>query len=186
MKNTLKTTLLAAALATASLSATAEGVRFAPLLTDPNFKLEPTIALVAGSLKPENFSSDLYAGVELNFNCGLFQTADNRMRTHLAIGSYDRGGLELTTFELSPRYTVPMGNGFSVGVGPGIAYVSADAANQESSHFAWMVAGGVNYRSGAYYAGVDLRYQDTHEKRVAGVERDADNWLLAAKVGINF
>ena len=186
MKMTFKATLLAAALATASLTAAAQGAQFAPLLTDPNFKLEPSLALVAGSLKPQDGSSDLYAGVELNFNCGLFQTADKRMRTHLLVGSYDKGGVELTTVELSPRYTMPMGNGFSVGIGPGIAYVSADAANQESSHFAWMVAGGMNYRSGAYYAGVDLRYQDTHEKRVAGVDRDTDNWLLAAKVGINF
>jgi hypothetical protein len=186
MNKTFKIPLVAAMLATASLTAAAEGARFAPLFTDPNFKLEPTVAAVVGAMKPEDVPSDLFAGIELNFNCGLFQTADNRMRTHLVVGQYDKAGLDLTTVELSPRYTMPVGKGFSVGVGPGVALVRSEVAGQKASHAALMVAGGVNYRNGAYYAGVDLRYQDTNDKRVGGVTREADNWLLAAKVGINF
>lgn len=177
---------VALCLAVASLGAAAEGIRLAPLFTEPDFKLEPTIAAVLGAMKPADGSSDLFAGVELNFNCGLFQTADTRMRTHLAVGSYDRDGLKLSTVELSPRYTLPMGSGFSAGVGPGIAYVRSTVADQDASHFAWMIAGGVNYRNGAYYAGVDLRFQAAKDKTVGGVAREVDNWALAAKVGLNF
>lgn len=182
----IKKTLLATLLAATSLTASAEGAKFAPLLTDPDFRFEPTIAAVIGALKPEDASSGLYAGAELNFNCGLFQTADRRMRTHLAVGSYDQDGAELTTVELSPRYTVPIGSGFALGAGPGLAYVRSTVANQDTSHVAWMIAGGVSFRKGAYYAGVDLRYQDTNEKQLGGVTVDPDNWAIAAKVGYNF
>jgi hypothetical protein len=177
--------LLAIQLASVSLAA-AEGAKFAPLFTDPEFRFEPTVAAVIGGLKPEDAPSGLFVGAELNFNCGLFQTADQRMRTHLLLGGYDHDGVELSTIELSPRYTLPIGSGFSLGAGPGLAYVRSTVGNQDASHLAWMLAGGVNFRKRAYYAGVDLRYQDTAEKQLGGVSIDPNNWAIAAKVGYNF
>lgn len=186
LRKSLMSVLVPAALAAVVSPAVADGWRFAPLMTDPAFKLQPTVAVVAGSLDVKNGGSDTYAGVELNFNCGLVQSPGNRIRSHLQVGQYDKDGLELTTVELSPRYTVPLAGGWSVGVGPGIGYVRAETAGQKTSLAALQVVGGVNYRQGMYYAGVDARYQDARDKRVNGAELRVDNWLVAAKVGVNF
>lgn len=173
-------------LATASLAAGAEGTRFMPMFTDPDFEFRPTLAAVVGALKPESNPSGLYLGTEVSFNSGVFQTEARRVRSHLTFGHYDQSGLKLTTIDFSPRYTVPMGSGFSIGGGPGIAYLRSTVASRTASHLAWMVAGGVSFRKGGYYAGVDLRYQDTREKLVGTSPRDADNWGLATKIGYNF
>ena len=178
--------LLAALLAAASLPAAADGARFAPMFGDPEFRFQPTIAALVGALKPEDNPSGVYAGVEFSFNSGIYQTPERRIRSHLTLGAYDESGLKLDTVEFSPRYTVPMGSGFSIGIGPGIAYLRSTLAGQTVSHLAWVIAGGISFRKGAYYAGVDLRYLDTREKQLVNTTREADNWGIAAKVGRNF
>lgn len=173
---------LAAALVTLSFAASAEGWRFAPLLTDSSFKLEPSIALTANSVDPKDGSRDTGVGIDFNFNCALLQDPQNRVRTHINIGHNNDNGVKVNAFELSPRYTIPMGQGLSVGIGPSLAVYKVNASNYDETLLAAGVAAGVNYRAGALFLGADVRYHNTEEKQGA----DFDNWTVGLKAGINF
>ena len=48
------------------------------------------------------------------------------------------------------------------------------------------VSANVNYRNGHFFAGAGARYQDTLNKEIVAGVKGMDNWLLSAKVGINF
>lgn len=183
----MKTNLFASLVATAVLassSAAAEGWRFLPILSDKNMKLEPTLALTVNRVDPDQagINNATAYGIDFNFNCGLIQDPQNRMRTHLNISRSDKDGLEVMGYELSPRYTVPLGNGLSVGAGPTLALFQLDQPGFSESYFGVGIAAGVNYRMGDFYAGADLRLHDTRTKR----QVDYDNLTLGAKVGINF
>ncbi|QRM20071.1 hypothetical protein GBK02_12025 [Dechloromonas sp. TW-R-39-2] len=175
--------LLLGSLAFAATASHAEGLRFFPGL-DSGFKFEPTLALSAGVMhaKAADDNSQLVYGLDFSMNCGLIQTPDNRIRTHIQINHVNESNAKATSFELSPRYTVPLGGGFSVGVGPALALVKADNGHNELNLFGYGVAAGANFRKGAYYSGIDLRYLNTNERNNVEFE----NWALMAKVGINF
>lgn len=175
--------LLLGSLAFAATASHAERLRFFPGL-DSGFKFEPTLALSAGVMhaKAADDNSQLVYGLDFSMNCGLIQTPDNRIRTHIQINHVNESNAKATSFELSPRYTVPLGGGFSVGVGPALALVKADNGHNERNLFGYGVAAGANFRKGAYYSGIDLRYLNTNERNNVEFE----NWALMAKVGINF
>lgn len=181
----MKKLLLAVVVSSLSAGAMADGLKFAPVLSDQAFKFEPTIALTVGTVKPNGESSETAYGVELNFNCGLLQTSDNRIRTHLSLSRVNDNNYDATIIEMSPRYTLPLASGFSVGVGPSLGAVRVDpdaaGANRET-FFAYGIVGGVNYRMGALYAGLDLGVRRTNEKN----HSDFDSRYAALKVGINF
>ena len=178
----LKKIALAAALVSLSAgAAAAEGWRLAPV-GEPGFKFAPSLAVTAGSVKPKDGERATALGLDLNFNCGLLQSPDNRMRTHLSLSRVDESSYELTNIELSPRYTVPVGEGLSIGVGPSLGLVAVDAAGDDERLFGIGLVGGVNYRMGSLYAGADLRIQRTNEKNGF----DFDNWAATAKLGMNF
>lgn len=180
----MKTKLIAAAvLATLSFAASADGWKFAPLLNDKSFKLEPSLAVTANSVDPKGADRDTAYGIDFNFNCGLLQDPQNRMRTHLNIGRYNENGVTVNTFELSPRYTVPLGQGLSAGVGPSLAAYNVDAKGGYDETLVGVgVAAGINYRSGALFLGADVRYHDTEKKKGA----DFDTWTIGLKAGVNF
>jgi hypothetical protein len=179
----LSTALFVAGLSLAATTSHAEGFRFMPGM-EPGFKAEPTLAISAGIAHAPAANDNAIAiyGLDFSVNCGLFQTPDNRIRTHLQINRVDESGIEATTFELSPRYTMPMGSGFSVGVGPVLAMVKADNGNADKNLFGYGAVAGLNYRNGMLYAGSDLRYMNTNERDQVTFE----NWALTAKIGINF
>lgn len=183
MKKTLLTTLLASA-ALVSTVAIAEGWRFLPVLSDKSMKFEPSVALSVNYVDPDaqNLNSTTALGVDFNFNCGLIQDPNNRIRTHINLTSSDEDRVEVLGFELSPRYTVPLGNGLSIGAGPSIAVYQLDLPGISESLLGLGVAAGVNYRKDAFYAGADLRVHNTRTER--GL--DYDNVMLGAKVGLNF
>ena len=178
----MKKLALAATLVTLSFAASADGWRFAPLLTDPSFKLEPSIALTANRVDPKDGNWDTSMGIDFNFNCGLLQDPQNRMRTHINISRSDDDGVSVNAFELSPRYTVPMGQGLSVGVGPSLAVYKVSGRGYDETLLAAGVAAGINYRAGALFLGADVRYHNTEEKRGA----DFNNWTMGLKAGVNF
>lgn len=181
--NRLASTLLVAGLALGATASQADGLKFFPGLQS-GFKHEPSVALTAGvmSAPATNDDSMFVYGLDINMNCGLIQTSDNRIRTHIQINHTDQSGMKSTSFELSPRYTVPLGSGFSVGAGPVLGVVLADNGRNEKSLFGYGAVVGANYRKGMYYSGLDLRYLNTSESAGLGFE----NWALIAKVGINF
>lgn len=180
----MKNILLAVALSSLSIAASAEGWKFAPGLSE-GFKYEPSVALTAGSVKPHGADSGTAYGVEVNFNCGLIQTPDNRMRTHFSVSRMNEDKYGATIVELSPRYTVPVADGLSIGVGPSLGAVHlnpAAAGVPTETVFAYGVVAGLNYRKGALYAGLDLGARRTKEK--SGL--DFDSRAVTLKVGYNF
>jgi hypothetical protein len=112
----------------------------------------------------------------------LLQVPQNRMRTHINIGSKNEDDVSVNSFELSPRYTVPLGQGLSIGVGPSLAVYRLSGRGYEETLLAGGVAAGINYRSGALFLGADVRFHDTEKKQGA----DFDNWTVGVKVGVNF
>ena len=180
IRPSLLAVLLASSAALAAPTAHAEGWTLLPVMNDPAF----TLALTVGSVRPSEGDSDTVTalGIEATFNCILLQSPDKRIRTHLSIQRIDEDDAEVTTFELSPRYTVPLGNGLSVGVGPSLALVNADVGSEDENLFGYGVAAGLNYRHGALYAGADVRYQNTTESE----DIEFENWALTLKVGVNF
>ncbi|MDP2880411.1 MAG: hypothetical protein Q8N89_02390 [Azonexus sp.] len=181
--NRLASTLLVAGLTLGTTASHADGLKFFPGL-DKGFKAEPSLAISAGvmSASATNDDSMFVYGLDFNMNCGLIQTPDNRIRTHVQINRTDESGMKATSFELSPRYTLPVGNGFSVGAGPVLGMVMADNGRTDKNLFGYGAVVGANYRKGLYYSGLDLRYLNTTERDGVGFE----NWALLAKVGINF
>jgi len=181
--NRLAPALLVASLALGATVAHADGLRFFPGL-ESGFKFEPTIAVTGGVMnaKAANDDTNFVYGLDFNMNCGLIQTPDNRIRTHVQINHTNESGVKATSFELSPRYTLPVGGGFSVGAGPVLGMVKADNGVTDKNLFAYGAVVGANYRKGMYYSGLDLRYLNTSERNHVEFE----NWALIAKVGINF
>ena len=181
--NHLASTLLVAGLAFGATASHADGLKFFPGMQS-GFKFEPSVAVSAGvmSASATNNDSMFVYGLDINMNCGLIQTPDNRIRTHIQINHTDESGMKATSFELSPRYTLPLGSGFSVGAGPVLALVMADNGRADKNLFGYGAVVGANYRKGMYYSGLDLRYLNTSESDRVSFE----NWALLAKVGINF
>ena len=160
----------------------ADGWTFLPVLSDPNFKLAPTLAVTANSTKPKDGDRATSYGLDLNFNCGLIQSPDQRMRTHVNLSHSSKNGVTVNAFELSPRYTMPLGGGLSVGVGPSLGVFKVEGGGVSKNLFGVGVATGLNYNVGAFYTGFDLRYHSTSAKD--GVDYDPAS--IGLKVGINF
>ena len=174
--------VLAAALTTLSLSAQAEGWRFFPVQSDPNFKFEPSVAGTLNFVDPRDHRSDTGFGVDFNFNCGLIQDPQNRIRTHLQVGHVSKGNMTADMFELSPRYTVPLSKGLSIGAGPSLAAYRLDLPGYDKTLYGFGIAGGVSYRLGSLYLGADARYHDTQSKK----GENFDNLTVGFKAGVNF
>jgi len=90
--------------------------------------------------------------------------------------------MDVDAFELSPRYTVPLSKGLSIGVGPSVAAYRLDLPGYNRTLYGIGLAGGVNYRLGSLYLGADLRYHDTSSKK----GEDFDNLTVGFKAGVNF
>ena len=167
----------------AAVPAHADGLTFLPALKD-GFKAAPSLAAVGGVMNASAARDDAIGvyGLDFNMNCGLIQTPENRIRTHVQLLRANQSGIQSTSVELSPRYTLPLGGGFSVGAGPLLAWVKADTGAGDKDLFGYGAVGGVAYRSGHYYSGIDARYLNTETRdRV-----QLDNWTFTLKVGVNF
>jgi hypothetical protein len=182
LETTMKKTLLALALIGTATLASAQSWRMLPVLNDPGFQFKPTLALSAGTVNPKDARDASTWGLDLSFNCGLFQSPDNRIRTHFQISRSNKDDLKATAFELSPRYTVPLGSGFSVGAGPSLTAVRLSAPGLSETVYGAGLAAGLDWHAGNLYAGADLRWHDTGARH--GVQYDST--ALGLKVGVNF
>ncbi|WP_088287272.1 hypothetical protein [Ideonella sp. A 288] len=178
----MKKTALTLVLLTTATLASAQSWRFLPLFTDPGYKAQPTLALTVDSVNPDGARDATGYGLEFNFNCGLIQSPDNRIRTYSKLHRSSEDGLKATTFELSPRYMLPLGGGLSAGAGPSLTAVRVSAPGVSKTLYGAGLAAGVDWRSGAYYVGADVRWHDVRQKN--GIEYD--NTAVGLKVGMNF
>jgi hypothetical protein len=181
MKKTLLTLSL---LAGASLAQAADGWQFLPIVNDPGYKAQPTLALSVDRVNPKNdgVPSDTATGLEFNFNCGLVQSPDKRIRTAVKFSRSSQNDLKVTSFELSPRYMVPVGNGVTLGAGPSLTSVRLSEAGDGRTLWGAGLAASAEWRSGAMFLGADLRWHDLRKKD--GVEYD--NTAIGLRVGVNF
>jgi hypothetical protein len=182
---TTRTLLIAAAVAAASTPALAGDWKFMPILDKgyaPNF----VASVTGGIMDPQHAKSGDAWGLELAMNCGLLQTPTGVVRTKLSVNKFDKAGLDLTTVELNPRWTIPVAKDLTFGVGPGIGWVKADSGSRTTDLFAWQVGADLDYRIGQLNLGLGARWQDTVNKTVSAGREGADNWLVQAKVGVAF
>lgn len=178
----MKHALAFATLALASSAAWADDWKVLPVATDPDFRLAPTVAVTVNRVDPTGGSAVTAYGVDFNFKCLLLQDPKERLRTHLNASRSNEHGMSVTAFELSPRYTIPIGEGLSAGFGPSLGVFDVEAGAAEKNLIGIGVAAGVNYRAGMLYVGADVRYHETSSR--GGL--DYDHWAVGAKVGVNF
>ncbi len=179
---TLSRLTLLAALIAGSAAAQAADWQFLPALNDPSYKPDLALAVTGSRVLPDSGPTANALGLELSMYCGLLQTPDRRLRTHANVSRTDKNGTQVTALELSPRYTVPLSQGLSVGVGPSLGVFNVNTPAADKSLIGLGVAAGVHYRAGMLYTGFDVRYHSTSER--GGV--DHDPVTLAAKIGVNF
>jgi len=156
-------------------------------VSDAGYKPDFTLSVLGGYMHPRNAKGSGVFGAELDFNCLLLQPPSGIIRSQLSIHQFDHGGLTLTTYELSPRWTTEIDKNLTLGIGPGIGYVDAELAGQTKGMWAGQLGGDLNYRMGNMTLGLTGRWQLTTNTQVAaGYKKNEDNVLLEAKVGYNF
>ena len=170
------------AFAAPAAQAAGNGWQWLPAVNDPSWKPEASVAVTGNRTDPGTGPSATGWGVDVNLNCGLVQSPDNRIRTHVNISHTNKNGTSVNAFELSPRYTVPLGDGLSAGVGPSVGAFQVSTPGNDRTLLGMGAAAGMNYRAGALYTGFDIRYHATTSR--SGV--DYDPLTFGAKVGINF
>jgi len=186
MLRTPLTVLLGFSLVIASAATlAADGWKVMPV-RDANFKPYMTLSAAVGSLDPEHVSSGSYAGAELAFNCLALQPPTGVIRTKISLGQFDHQGMKLTTFEVNPRWTVNLNQDLTVGIGPGIGFVKAEVAGRSTDMAALQIGADLDYRIGALNLGLGARWQATQNENIAPGRSGADNFLIQAKVGVNF
>ncbi len=190
MRNVSMQWLVAVGLAVSMQGVQAEGWSFLPY-KDAGFEAKPTLAVLYGTFDPdlEGADSDAAVGVELAFDCILLQPPSNRLRQQVSFVTYedDAAGLEVSTLEINPHYTIDIASGLALGFGPGLGYVMADAkVGEDADLLALQVGGSLQYYRGPLYAGVEARYQFTESEAIGGTQDDLDNFRALAKVGLNF
>ncbi|HKJ75836.1 MAG TPA: porin family protein [Gammaproteobacteria bacterium] len=189
MRRAIPTTVLSLTLAAASGATWAQGWK--PLAgADPDYRSEPTVALVGGTQDPDfrDADSDGIYGIELSFNCPLLQPPTHRIRQQLSLTEYDEDGLELTSLELNPHYVVPVAQGLEIGFGPGLALIDAEAGRDDETLWGLQAGASLHYRVGELFAGAEYRYQITSEGDFGNARRgdeDVDNSRFLLKLGIN-
>jgi len=166
-------------------SALADGWTMFPVMND-GWKPEFTLAAVVGSMDVKNIGTSEYQGAELSLNCPWFQPPTGAIRQQFNIGTYEKGNASLTSFEMNPHYYISVAPGLTIGAGPGIGYVHGYIGDKEADMSSFQVAADVNYRKGHFFAAASARYQDTLNKEIAPGVNGMDNWLISAKVGLNF
>ncbi len=187
MRTSNLASLLLGAATLFATQAHAEGWVIGPAFEE-GWKPEFTVAAMGGVLTPNNGDLDTaaYKGIEVSLNCPWFQPPQGTIRQQFWIGRYKDSGVKLTSYEVNPRWFNELGNGWSLGVGPGFGYIEADAGGDETGMWSLQLGGDLHYRSGPLFFGIGARYQFTDDKEIYPGEDGADNWVAVAKIGINF
>ena len=157
--------------------------------TETDFTFKPTLSAVAGILSSNKYVGGTAAayGVEASFMCPLIQNSTNNMRQQVSVVNYSKGGNSLLTVEANLHYRFPLIQNLKLGVGPGIGYVRADAANDIQNMVAVQAGVSLHYIMDKLFLGAETRYQLTQRSDVGtGSSNGADNWRTLLKIGYNF
>jgi hypothetical protein len=154
---------------------------------DPHF----TVGVTTGRMDPDlaGAKSDTVNGLTLSLNCPWFQPPKGTIRQVFNYNVYDDGNYDIRTFELNPRYFVPISPSVQVGVGPGFGYMWVDAKNgTDDNMWTFQVGADLDYRHKNLFFGVATRYMVTQEKELGTTttKQDANNWVVQLRAGFNF
>lgn len=168
-----------------STTAIADGFTFAPFLQE-GFKYEPTLSFIGGQLDPDvdNVDESGVVGIELSFNCPLLATPTNGIREQLSITSFDKDGLEMTSFEINPHYVINLSPSFGIGFGPGIGLVNVEYDGDSETAFTGQLGASLQYRTGTLYFGLEARQQYT--ANIDMLDDDVNNTRISLKIGHDF
>jgi len=172
--------------AVAAAPALASGDWKAMPVLDPAYKADITVSALVGLMDPEHVGSDSYVGAEVAFNCLLLEPPTGIIRSKMSVGRFSNDGLQLTSYEINPRWMFNIDKNLSVGFGPGIGYVNAKDAGNTTGLWAGQVGADLDYRIGAINLGLAARWQGTENRVIAAGVKGADNTLIDAKIGYNF
>ena len=154
---------------------------------DPHF----TVGIATGTMKPSesDTSSGGFNGLVLSLNCPWFQPPTGTIRQVFNYNVYDEDNVKIKTFEMNPRYFIPVSPSVQIGFGPGVGYVTVAPDNSAESHvLSFQVGADLDYRNKNLFAGVSARYMMTQEDKFGGStnESDVDNLAIQLRVGYNF
>ena len=155
---------------------------------DPHF----TVALATGIMVPYvsgDFDAGAINGLVLSLNCPWFQPPTGTIRQVFNYNIYDKDNLEIKSFEMNPRYFIPISPSFQAGIGPGLGYVTiAPEDGAEAQVLSIQVGADLDYRNKNLFVGLSARYMMTQEAKFGGstIERDVDNMAVQLRVGYNF
>lgn len=156
---------------------------------DADWSADFTLAIQAGNMSHDSNlgSSDDITGIQLSLNCPWFTPPSGNIRQQFNYNKFDNNSIEVTTFEMNPRYYVGDGK-VTYGIGPGIGYMWATPnGGVETTMWTFQLGVDVEYRDGAFFAGISSRYMITQGDNITGTSQNGlDNTLTAIKVGINF
>jgi len=185
MNRLLQNSLLGLGLASLSSLALAGDWQFMPV-KNADYTPNVTVSLVGGQMKPTGAANGNYAGAEVAFNCLALQPPVGVIRSKISYGEYNKNGYKVSSFEVNPRWTTFHGDKLSLGIGPGIGYVSTTQAGQTANMFALQLGADLDYRIGALNLGLGVRWQGTENKAISAGVNNASNTLVQAKLGMNF
>ncbi len=176
---------------TGQAAAEESGWVLAPFMKDgwnPNF----TVAASSGSLNPAGNlgNTGTYTGLEVSLDCPWFSPPKGRLRQQFWLGRFDNGTVKFTSFELNPRWYMPISDSkkWELGVGPGIGYMNADTSLSKGIEMGtFQIGADLNYRNGAFFFGLGWRWQDARDTQLLPDNRSGvDNTLAVVKIGVNF
>jgi hypothetical protein len=153
---------------------------------DSSYQAQPTLSVLAGSMNPDHATSDTTLGGEVAFNCILLQPPVGVIRSKLSVTRFSNDGLQLTSYEVNPRWMFSVDKNLSVGFGPGFGYVDAKTAGNTTGMWAGQVGADLDYRIGAINLGLAARWQGTQDRTIAPGQKGVNNTLVEAKLGYNF
>jgi len=157
-----------------------------------DFEVNFTVALATGIMDPHvsgDVDSGAANGLVLSLNCPWFQPPKGAIRQVFNYNVYDKDDLEIKTFEMNPRYFIPMSPSVQLGIGPGVGYVTIAPKDSAEAHvLSFQVGADLDYRNKNLFAGIGVRYMITQEAKFGGgmVDNDVDNLAIQLRVGYNF
>lgn len=185
MKHKLTALATLSVLALSGNALAADSWEILPVLKD-GWKPDFSFAAEIGTMDVKNGGRGDYQGVEFALNCPWFCPPTGNLRQEFHLGAYKNGEYSLTTFEMDPHYMFPLSPNWSVGGGPGIGFVKAYVGDKTATMSSFQVTGDIDYNNGHFFFGFGARYQNTLNKEIAPGVRGMDNWLVSAKIGLNY
>ena len=154
---------------------------------DPHF----TVGLATGIMKPDEdgASSGAINGLVLSLNCPWFQPPTGTIRQVFNYNIYEEDNVAINTFEMNPRYFIPISPSLQAGFGPGVGYVTIEPEVGAIAHaLSFQVGADLDYRNKNLFAGLSARYMMTQDAKFGGstIESDVNNLAVQMRVGYNF